>query len=59
MIARRPTFTNLDEALDALKLKNEKLYIKTESFLNNYKVKVDSLQPEAQTFVKNVKFLSN
>ena len=43
-----------DDALNALKAKSEKLYNKAVSLRNLVKEKINSLEPEAKTFVENV-----
>ena len=52
--AKHDTYENEDQALEALKAKSEKLYNKAKDLRNLVRNKIDSLNPEAKTFVTNV-----
>jgi len=48
------SYENEDQALEALKAKSEKLYNKAVELRTHLKTKIDSLKPEAKTFVEGI-----
>ena len=52
--AKHDSYETEDQALDALKAKSEKLYNKANELRTLVKNKIDSLKPEAKTFVNNI-----
>jgi TRAP-type C4-dicarboxylate transport system substrate-binding protein len=52
--ANHESYETEDQALEALKAKSEKLYNKANDLRTLVKNKIDSLNPEAKTFVTNV-----
>nr|Q8WT59.2 RecName: Full=Fatty-acid and retinol-binding protein 1; AltName: Full=Og-FAR-1; Flags: Precursor [Onchocerca gutturosa] len=54
LASKHATFTNEDAALEALKNKSDKLYQKAVELRNFVKAKIDSLKPDAKTFVDEI-----
>jgi geranylgeranyl pyrophosphate synthase len=54
LASKHATFENEDQALEALKEKSPKLYEKAKELHTLVKTKIDSLNPEAKTFVNEV-----
>ncbi|VDK39660.1 unnamed protein product [Gongylonema pulchrum] len=54
LAGRQASFANEDAALEALKEKSPKLHTKAMALRNFLKGKIDSLKPEAKTFVEEI-----